>query len=1305
MHLTRIEIRNFKSVGGRQVINLSRGLTVLTGRNGSGKCVAPWTIIGQPWGGMTVESFFKELYPKSIRIKRRDGEYIIPQGRGLLISYHPKLGRSVEANVSAMFRKPYEGRLLKMETATGRSIEVTPEHKLMVAYGGGVRKWLEASRLSEGMMIMVMDGGKPSIDVLKRIVLRFWKGEVYDIYVENIGSYVAGDGLIVHNSNLIDAIRFALGENNPRLLRTDRLSSLVNDNAGRDAETYVKITIDNSDSTIPGQEALITVARRMGRDGESTYYLNGRRTSKNVVEDTISSTGLSARGYNIILQGEISRLADKNPVERRKEIEQALGLAQYDEKKAEALSNLQQADNNLRVAQARLQEIDRRMLQLERERNILLRRRMLEKEVERMQMIINSFEYWRLARKLEEITRSLEENIVLRSKLEAELASRQAEKRSLIERMGEFLEKAAPVTPDVERIRLQYELKELEKSLREAFERLERNRSELDTVKRALSKTRRKRSKSVRKKASLTEDYRRMLEERSSIGSQILRLLGEKKRLQEAEKQHEAEVSSMMNRLVLVERDLDRLVLEEENSERMLREVATYYGSLKRKIGFLSRRRKMETAKKSRVMEKLADLDRVLSERKRMLDEIMNTVGVLMSSLDSFRILFAKVSGMADYAIQDERRRRLLELVRNVSEKKSLSIYGVLRENLWFPRELSRAVESLAGDWMDAVLVKSSLDMLFLMNFLGGKGIGIKVLTAEGEVNRKEIPLELSRRGKHIMDLVKYPKRIEKHVLKLFWNSVVVNTAEDALVFARRGFRAATINGEVFTIEGGLVRENIEEKLESIRNVVKGFSEKAGELSRILETMNNHVRPVLNSKIVEASSIRNRLAEDLNTIDSRMEELGEQLSTLTSEYLEASRRLSQAFRKRDSGKKRLLERERIRLKSLIKAKERRISRIRRRIMLVGKEISRLEKRRDVLKNRLTLIENIITNLNRKSAEYRSVEKDLSEKITKLREDNRAVLSLTRDLNARIEELKERIGGKIQVVREGVEDGRRDLVSTIRKLDDEIERLNAEINRVKDVERKLLVDKEMSENRIRELKSRIPGQPLKVSEDKESLTEKYLAILRSELEKVQEVNMLAINQYEQEVDFYRNALERINELEEERRSIQEFMEDIERRKREAFLDGLNRINKYFSIFFNKMTGGDGWLQLEDPERPFEAGLTVYVRFPGKEARVISGVSGGEKSVAALCLIFAMQKLFPAAFYIFDEPDAHLDYVNVERMTELLKEVSKESQIIIVSLRDVVVSKADKVIGVYVKNGFSRFIEMPAGKALEETTVVG
>jgi len=1305
LHLTRIEVRNFKSIGGRQVINLSRGLTVLTGRNGSGKCVAPWTVVERPGGGATVESFFKELLSESFRINLVDGEYIIPRGEGLLISYHPFLGGSVEASVSAMFRKPYEGWLLKIETANGREIEVTPEHRVMVARENGAHRWVKASKLSVGARIVVIDDGKTGFDVLNRIVKRLWRGRVYDIYVENIGSYVAGDGVVVHNSNLIDAIRFALGENNPRLLRTDRLSSLVNDNVGREAEAYVKITIDNSDLIMPGQEKLITVVRRMERDGESTYYLNGKRTFKNVVEDMISSTGLSARGYNIILQGEISRLADKNPLERRREIEQALGLAQYDEKKAEALSNLQQADNNLRVAQARLQEIDRIMLQLERERNILLRRRMLEKEAEKMQTIINSLEYWRLVRKLDETSRSLGENIALRSRLEAELSSRQSERRSFMEKMDELLKTAPLTAPDAERIRLQYELKDFEKRLGEAFERLERNRSELSTVKRELSKTRRRRRRLLSKTVSLEKDYRRIVEKRSSINTQILRLLSEKKRLQEAEKEQAAEIASMTNRLIMVNRDLDRLILDEENSEKMLREVVAYYANIKRRIGSLSRRRRMEISRKSRTAEKLADLDRVLSERRKMLDELMNTVEILMSSLDSFRIVFAKASGIADYAVQDERRRRVLDVVKSISEKRGISIYGLLRETLWFPKELGKAVESLAGEWMDAVLVKSSLDMLFLMNLLEGKGLGVKVLTSEGEAARKEIPVELNKRGTHIMDMLKYPKDIEKHVLKLFWNSVVANTVEDALVLARKGFRAATINGEVFMAEGGLVRENLEEKLEGIRSIVKGFSEKAGELSRILETMNNHVRPVLNSKILEASSVRSRLVEDLNAIDSRMEELGEQLSNLTSEYLEASRRLSQVFRRRETGKKHSLERERAKLRFSISAKEKSISRIRVRIRLIEKEVSRLEKRRDVLKSRLALIENIINSLHRRMDEYRNSEKILKEKIGKIKGDIRGILSQVSDLNAKIEDLKKRTEGGGEVMREGVEDKRRELVATMRKLDSEIERLNTEINRVKDIERGLLVEKEMSENRIQELKSRIPGQPLKVPEDKESLTLNYLNILRNELEKVQEVNMLAITQYEQEVNFYRNALERINELEEERRSIQEFMDDIERRKREAFLDGLNKINKYFSVFFNKMTGGEGWLELEDPERPFEAGLTVYVKFPGKEARVISGVSGGEKSVAALCLIFAMQKLFPAAFYIFDEPDAHLDYVNVERMTDLLKEVSKESQIIIVSLRDVVVSKADKVIGVYVKNGFSRFIEMPVGKALEETTVVG
>ncbi|MEM2979987.1 MAG: AAA family ATPase [Thermoproteota archaeon] len=1305
MNLTRIEIRNFKSIGSRQAVTLSGGLTVLTGRNGSGKCVAPWTLVEQPWGRKTIESFFQESCSEGFSTHWGEGEYAVPSKEIPLLSYHPFLGEIVEARISAIFRKPYDGWLLKIETTTGRKIETTPEHRLIVAYETSVHRWLEASQLAAGASIMVLENGKTNFETICRIVKKRWRGKVYDAYVKNVGSYVAGDGIVVHNSNLIDAIRFALGENNPRLLRTDRLSSLVNDNVGKEAEAYVKITIDNSDFMMPGQDKVITVARRMGRDGESTYYLNGRRTPKNVIEDMISSTGLSARGYNIILQGEISRLADKNPVERRKEIEQALGLAQYDEKKAEALNNLQQADNNLRVAQARLQEIDRRMLQLEMERNILLRRRMLEKEVERMQIIINSLEYWRLVKRLDEISRSIDKNIALRSRLETELASKQESKKELMEKMEELLRTASLATPDAEKIRLEYELRDYERQLREAGERIKENTNELSIVKKQLSKTRRKKGRMQKKVASLLKDSKNLLRKNSLINIQILRLLDEKKRLQEIYRRLSIEIANIANRLTLVDRDLDRIALDEKNSEKMLREILAHYSNLRRRIKSLDRRRGKEAIRRSRMIEKLTDIERVLTERRKILDETMNTVKILMNSLDSFRIVFAKASGIASYRMHSSRRRKLLDLVKKVSEKKDLNIYGILRENLWFPKDLSVAVESLTGEWLDAILVKNALDMLFLVNFLGEKGVGVKVVTSEGEVVRREIPIELSGRGKHMMNILKYPKNIEKHVLKLFWNSVLANSVEDALVFAKNGFKAVTLHGEVFTSEGGLVREDVEGELEGLRSLVKNFSEKAGELSEILETMNNNARPVLNRKILEASDLRNRLSEGLKIIDTHMDELGEQLNTLTNEYLDASRRLSQIFRRHEAGKKNSLLRENLKLKSLKLAKEEKVKKIRRRIRLVEKELEKLEDKKDLVKNRLTGIDNIITSLSRRIEDYENFEKTLVEKILKIKEENRHILSQASILNKRIEELKKGTGVLKEVKEEIEEDTHDELVATIRKMDREIEKLNIEVNSVKDVERRLLVEKEVNESRAQELKNRIPGQPLEVSEDEESSAERYLNILRSELEKVQEVNMLAVSQYEQEVDFYKNALERINELEDERRSIQEFMEDIERRKREAFLDGLNKINNYFSSFFNKMTGGEGWLQLEDPENPFEAGLMVYVRFPGKEARVISGVSGGEKSVAALCLVFAMQKLFPAVFYIFDEPDAHLDYVNVERMTDLLKEVSKDSQIIIVSLRDVVVSKADKVIGVYVKNGFSKFIEMPVGKALEETAIVG
>jgi chromosome segregation protein len=208
-------------------------------------------------------------------------------------------------------------------------------------------------------------------------------------------------------------------------------------------------------------------------------------------------------------------------------------------------------------------------------------------------------------------------------------------------------------------------------------------------------------------------------------------------------------------------------------------------------------------------------------------------------------------------------------------------------------------------------------------------------------------------------------------------------------------------------------------------------------------------------------------------------------------------------------------------------------------------------------------------------------------------------------------------------------------------------------------------------------------------------------MRDELATISSVNLLAVDQYEQQKDAYKQLSLRRNEVEAEKISILNFMAEIEQRKRNAFMDAYSKINTGFKYFFSRLTGGgSGWLELENPEDPFSGGLDIYVQFPGKSARLVSGASGGEKSVAAVAFMFAVQDLSPAPFYVFDEVDAHLDIHNAERLADMLLENSSGTQFIVITLRDVVVDRAQEVLGVYIQNGISKIASIKLPKTVRE-----
>jgi chromosome segregation protein len=206
----------------------------------------------------------------------------------------------------------------------------------------------------------------------------------------------------------------------------------------------------------------------------------------------------------------------------------------------------------------------------------------------------------------------------------------------------------------------------------------------------------------------------------------------------------------------------------------------------------------------------------------------------------------------------------------------------------------------------------------------------------------------------------------------------------------------------------------------------------------------------------------------------------------------------------------------------------------------------------------------------------------------------------------------------------------------------------------------------------------------VNELLSNLSEEY-EILKSR------INLKANETYIQIVEGYKGMSDRKNDLEKERNSIVIFIEEINREKKNMFMDAFNKINNDINHIFSTIIGGNAWLEIENPEDIFSKGVRLIVQFTGKPRRDSTGLSGGEKTMAATIFLLALQSIKPSPFYLMDEIDAHLDAQNTERLSKILFERSKNNQIIMVTLKDSTISKVDQVYGVFPTEGISHIVK--------------
>lgn len=1139
-------------------------------------------------------------------------------------------------------------------------------------------------------------------------------------------------------SNLLDAILFCLGENSAKTLRVPNLGALIYDGSVEEQKpSSAKVTLqfDNSDRRIPIDSDSVTISRELKQTGESVYSLNGKHIQRNNLSELLEMALLTSRGLNIVLQGMITRISELVPDEKRKLIEQMVGVAQFDEKKNMALNQLKEADVKLEVAMAKIGEIRDRVQELERERNDQLRIKQLEEQIGWLRAASVSTRLAVLRAEIQKKRTSVEESSMKLHQFQARLEQVESSINSLENERSNLIRSAmdaGAAKVELELGRLSNDIATIKRARQEALELVDRLRQVIPALNQMASANESRIVQAELQVRTLEEKLERLGQEklataakkdlisveRSALESEITKKRSDLNLLRNTKDKHDEKIRLSVQRSTRLSSELQALDDRSSSIRERIRFFDESLSTAKKNITDLeallsSQRLALEDLSRSR--EKLDKLN------KRVEDQLSMSVVVLEKAQDAVRKYDSEVSAMENVAAEEFAITRL----EGLSSSNGLDGYfGPLRNLIAYDDQYAQCIAAVGRDWLNALIVRDIPSLLRVTE--ASKKLKISRLTSiplseVGNIDISECP-RFAGLIAQLSDLITCDPKIKQVVDFVFGDSVLVHSPKDGFLAARGGFRAVTLQGDVFEPEVLAFETGYSKKYSQIAHLLgqqetyEGIRDALNSLQALI-IKRKEVIVDLHAKMQERET--NEREHDLQV--SKIETKLETTKQFVSKYAEDAKTLGTKLASTEHEIEKLrqeLAREQIfetslklgshKLADLItsfdtSAFDAKIADINRRRMEIEEEIER----------NTSEIRETTTEITKVKADLENSQKPALEKIvqqrleteTQLAEKSQFLIdSLPKlsELESGLAILKEREAetidraSKYQPMLDSLDSKLNELKSeqiSLRRLLSSAERedftCNSELSKLQDNERRL----------VGELAMFGYADPIEAFSGADQL----LSELNSEYDGLHNsVNYNADRNYREIFENYKYSSVRKNELEKERNAIVTFIETIDAEKRKVFMEAFEKIDKGLRIIFTKITGGNAWLEIEKPDSIFDSGVFLIAQFPGKLPRDSSSVSGGEKTMSALAFILAIQAVFPSPFYVFDEVDAHLDSVYSGKLAEILAERCAYSQIIIVSLKDTVVSKAGSVIGVYMDHGSSRVIRYKTGMEVEMRT---
>lgn len=1179
---------------------------------------------------------------------------------------------------------------------------------------------------------------------LKRLELKGFKSfptKTDVLFNEGITAIVGPNGS--GKSNISDAVRWVLGEQSIKSLRGDKLEDVVF--AGTDtkkAMNYceVALTIDNSDKKLDLEYSEITIKRRAYRSGESEFFLNNKACRLKDIKELLLDTGIGKDGYSIIEQGKVDEILSNNPVNRRKVFDEACGISKYRYKKQEAERNLKNTKENLNRIEDIYIEIENQLKPLEIQQKKAVKYLEIKDKLKTLEVnsYIKEIEYLD-----KQVNESIDHNNLLLNQIKDVKVKKENLENSLTKSNEEIEDVDNKINKTVEYIntiksvinKKYSELSVLNEKIKNCNNDILRNDNEITNINEKLNNNKIELSNLNKNKDSIFNNLNDI-----------------KKQINEVELQNKNKKDNISNLIQDVENLKDEIISLLDSKQNSANKLST----LNANIENIEKRTETINTEINYIEKNICDKNEEIlnyntdkEEKLNLIEKLRQDYSEVDKNINSLKEEYKKVekdiqhsklklnefnSKLNIYIDMEKHYEGFNKGVKEVLKNKSLDgIYGALGQVISSSKEYEKALEASLGSYMQNIITKDENSAKLAINYLKKNNLGRVTFLPLNIIKSNKIDKSsIKSNTKYIgiaSELVKFDNKYKNIIENILGRTIVISNMDEAIKFARETnhrYKVVTLDGEILNpggaLTGGTIRIN--GNILSRKRLIEEFKEKIEVEKKSLDLLDKNKLKLSNDINLQSEKIEN-IKLELSENDKKLVFINTSINNSNDEL----KSLEGNLLKLQNEKKGLAENLEYILTKTSSLKED-IDNIDKKHISNKDKIDKLNLKLKEFNDIYEVDRNKFDDLNIEYTKLNQIYEGIIKDIERIDKENQHQVSLLESVKIQLKDNKEskiKLQEQIKIETSEKENLENQTIDENKKLNLQKEqkesikknRDNLSIE-LKNIDRQFMKIQESLfkvENKIERLKTSQENyieklieeyeitleEAIKLKDESVVIDKKELESLKREIKNLGNVNIDSIKEYEEIKERYDFYSEQKKDLEESIDVIYKLIRELEDNMKKEFKEKFTLINENFKFVYKKLFGGgNGELKIVDKESILESDIEIVAQPPGKKMKNLNLLSGGEKALTAISILFAILLAKPTPFCILDEIEAPLDDANIYRFGEFLKELSKDTQFISITHRRGTMEVADYIYGVTMQEkAISKVISLQLKEAKELT----